>query len=111
RGDPQPLIVLDSFEHVESLGGYLRRALVPSLPRGAAVLIGSRRAPGPEWQARGGGGRVAGSGGGGGTVAERKPTGAGARCRLGPAARPGRGAAGARQGGAWRRAGGAAGGI
>ncbi len=52
RAEPQPLIVLDSFEHVESLGGYLRRALIPSLPRGAAVLIGSRRAPGPEWAPR-----------------------------------------------------------
>ena len=49
---PKPLIVIDSFEHVESLGGYLRRALVPSLPRGAAVLIGSRRAPGSEWAPR-----------------------------------------------------------
>lgn len=52
RADSKPLIVIDSFEHVESLGGYLRRALVPSLPRGAAVLIGSRRVPGPEWQPR-----------------------------------------------------------
>lgn len=52
RAEPKPLIVLDSFEHVESLGGYLRRALVPSLPPGAAVLIGSRRAPGPEWAPR-----------------------------------------------------------
>jgi hypothetical protein len=45
----RPLVVLDSFEHVEALGGYLRRVLVPALPEGAAVLIGSRRAPGPEW--------------------------------------------------------------
>jgi hypothetical protein len=52
RSDSKPLIVIDSFEHVESLGGYLRRALLPSLPVGAAVLIGSRRAPGPEWQPR-----------------------------------------------------------
>lgn len=52
RAEPQPLIVLDSFEHVEPLGGYLRRALIPSLPRGSAVLIGSRRAPGPEWAPR-----------------------------------------------------------
>jgi AAA ATPase-like protein len=52
----RPLIVLDSFEHVEALGGYLRRVLVPSLPPGAAVLIGSRRAPGPEWAPRDGGG-------------------------------------------------------
>lgn len=57
--DAKPLIVIDSFEHVESLGGYLRRALVPSLPRGAAVLIGSRRAPGPEWQPREDGGGFA----------------------------------------------------
>ncbi|HEY5332047.1 MAG TPA: ATP-binding protein, partial [Solirubrobacterales bacterium] len=47
------LIALDSFEHVEALGGYLRRALIPSLPTGAALLIASRRAPGPEWEPRG----------------------------------------------------------
>ena len=52
RTDPKPLLVIDSFEHVESLGGYLRRALIPSLPRAAAVLLGSRRAPGPEWAPR-----------------------------------------------------------
>jgi hypothetical protein len=51
----RPLIILDSFEHVEALGGYLRRALIPSLPAGAAVLIASRRAPGPEWEPRGAG--------------------------------------------------------
>jgi hypothetical protein len=45
----RPLVVLDSFEHVEALGGYLRRVLVPALPEGGAVLVGSRRAPGPEW--------------------------------------------------------------
>lgn len=52
-GDPaerkRPLVVLDSFEHVEVLGGYLRRVLMPALPAGAAVLIASRRASGPEW--------------------------------------------------------------
>ncbi len=47
------LVVLDSFEHVEALGGYLRRVLLPELPPGAAVLIASRRAPGPEWGPRG----------------------------------------------------------
>jgi len=50
---PRPLVVLDSFEHVEALGGYLRRVLVPSLPAGGAVLVASRRAPGPEWAPRG----------------------------------------------------------
>jgi AAA ATPase-like protein len=48
----RPLVVLDSFEHVEALGGYLRRVLLPALPPGAAVLIASRRAPGPEWARR-----------------------------------------------------------
>jgi hypothetical protein len=55
RERERPLIVLDSFEHVEALGGYLRRALIPSLAAGAAVLIASRRAPGPEWEPRGAG--------------------------------------------------------
>jgi hypothetical protein len=53
---PRPLVVIDSFEHVEALGGYLRRVLVPSLPAGGAVLIASRRAPGAEWAPRGGDG-------------------------------------------------------
>jgi hypothetical protein len=48
----RPLVVIDSFEHVEALGGYLRRVLLPALPPGAAVLIASRRAPGPEWAPR-----------------------------------------------------------
>ncbi|MBS1890961.1 MAG: hypothetical protein JST59_06695 [Actinobacteria bacterium] len=48
----RPLVVLDCFERVEALGGYLRRVLLPALPEGAAVLIASRRAPGPEWAAR-----------------------------------------------------------
>jgi hypothetical protein len=55
----RPLVVLDSFEHVEALGGYLRRVLVPSLPAGAAVLVASRRAPGPEWARRQGDGDFA----------------------------------------------------
>jgi hypothetical protein len=59
REHERPLVVLDSFEHVEALGGYLRRVLVPSLPPGAAVLIASRRAPGPEWEPRGGTGGFA----------------------------------------------------
>ncbi|MBS1888103.1 MAG: ATP-binding protein [Actinobacteria bacterium] len=50
------LVVLDSFERVEALGGYLRRVLLPALPAGAAVLIASRRSPGPEWAAREGAG-------------------------------------------------------
>lgn len=54
-----PLVVLDSFEHVEALGGYLRRVLLPALPAGAAVLIASRRAPGPEWAPRAGDGFLA----------------------------------------------------
>jgi hypothetical protein len=56
RAEPKPLIVIDNFESVSFLGGYLRRALVPSLPRGAAMMIGSRRAPGPEWAPREAGG-------------------------------------------------------
>jgi hypothetical protein len=50
--DGRPLVVLDGFEHVEALGGYLRRVLLPALPPGAAVLIASRRAPGPDWAPR-----------------------------------------------------------
>lgn len=48
----RPLVVLDCFERVEALGGYLRRVLLPTLPEDAAVLVASRRPPGPEWAAR-----------------------------------------------------------
>ncbi len=44
-----PLIVLDSYERISSLDGYLRRDLLPTLPDRALVLIAGRGEPDPGW--------------------------------------------------------------
>jgi hypothetical protein len=49
----RPLIVIDTFERMEALGGYLRRSVLPALPEKALVVICGRRAPGPEWREQG----------------------------------------------------------
>src|SRR5436305_1413603 len=49
RGDPQPLVVFDTFERVASLAGYLRRSLLPSLPESARVIVSGRGRPEDAW--------------------------------------------------------------
>jgi hypothetical protein len=44
-----PLILLDSYERMTALDGYLRRDLVPTLPDRALVLIAGRGDPDPGW--------------------------------------------------------------
>jgi hypothetical protein len=44
-----PLILLDSYERMTSLDGYLRRDLLPTLPDRALVLIAGRGEPDPGW--------------------------------------------------------------
>ncbi len=44
-----PLILLDSYERISALDGYLRRDLVPTLPDRALVLIAGRGEPDPGW--------------------------------------------------------------
>jgi hypothetical protein len=44
-----PLILLDSYEQISSLDGYLRRELLPTLPDRALVLIAGRGDPDPGW--------------------------------------------------------------
>ncbi|HXS64853.1 MAG TPA: AAA family ATPase [Streptosporangiaceae bacterium] len=44
-----PLILLDSYERMTSLDGYLRRDLLPTLPDRALVLIAGRGDPDPGW--------------------------------------------------------------
>ncbi len=44
-----PLILLDSYEHMTSLDGYLRRDLLPTLPDRAVVVIAGRSEPDPGW--------------------------------------------------------------
>jgi hypothetical protein len=49
RGDPKPLVVFDTFERVASLGGYLRRTVLPSLPESARVIVAGRGRPEDAW--------------------------------------------------------------
>lgn len=45
----RPLIVIDTFELVSSLEGYLRDVVVPELPERALVVISSRVRPSRSW--------------------------------------------------------------
>src|SRR3954467_9341462 len=45
----RPLILLDTFERIEAVGGWLRERMLPSLPAGAVVVLAGRRAPDPDW--------------------------------------------------------------
>lgn len=45
----RPLIVIDTFELVSSLEGYVRDVVVPDLPEHALVIIGSRLKPSRSW--------------------------------------------------------------
>lgn len=52
-GDAQqsdrPVILIDTYERMSGLDGYLRRTLLPSLPGNAVIVIAGRHAPEPEW--------------------------------------------------------------
>jgi hypothetical protein len=43
------LVVLDSYELVNSLDGHLRKVVLPELPETTIVLFGSRQPPSPGW--------------------------------------------------------------
>ena len=45
----RPLVLIDTYERMSALGGYLRSTLLPSLPAGAVVVVGGRDAPEPGW--------------------------------------------------------------
>jgi ketosteroid isomerase-like protein len=45
----RPLVVLDSFERIAGAGGYLRRAILPTLPEHCLVVIASRQPPDESW--------------------------------------------------------------
>jgi hypothetical protein len=53
RHHERPLVLVDTYERMTALDGYLRRGLLPSLPEGAVVVIAGRRAPDPAWFAGG----------------------------------------------------------
>ena len=45
----RPLIVLDSWERMSALGGWLRERLLPKLPERALVVLAGRNAPEEDW--------------------------------------------------------------
>jgi AAA ATPase domain len=53
RQEERPLIVLDSYERMTALGGYLRRSVLPSLPERAIVAVARRGPPEASWSAGG----------------------------------------------------------
>ncbi len=49
RTSKNPLVLIDTYERMAALDGYLRRGLIPSLPDRAVVVIAGRGAPDPGW--------------------------------------------------------------
>ena len=45
----RPLVLIDSYERMAALGGFLRRAVLPELPDATIVVIAGRRQPEPGW--------------------------------------------------------------
>jgi hypothetical protein len=46
---PRPLVLIDTYERMTALDGYLRRGLLPSLPEQSVVVIAGRKDPDPRW--------------------------------------------------------------
>ncbi len=53
RQAERPLLVLDTYERMQAIDGYLRRGLLPSMPERTVVLIAGRSAPDPGWRQAG----------------------------------------------------------
>jgi hypothetical protein len=45
----RPLVLIDTYERMTGLGGYLRRGLLPGLPATAVVVIAGRNPPEESW--------------------------------------------------------------
>ena len=53
RTSESPVVLLDTYERMTALSGYLRRGLLPSLPERALIVIAGRGAPDASWFAGG----------------------------------------------------------
>jgi hypothetical protein len=53
RSATKPLVLIDTYERMTALDGYLRRGLLPSLPDRSLVVIAGREAPDAGWFAGG----------------------------------------------------------
>jgi hypothetical protein len=49
RRTEQPLVLIDTYERMQALDGYLRRGLLPTLPARSVVVIAGRGAPDAAW--------------------------------------------------------------
>jgi hypothetical protein len=49
RDCERPVVLIDTYERMSALDGYLRRGLLPSLPAESVVVIAGRAAPDPGW--------------------------------------------------------------
>ncbi len=49
RNSEAPLVLIDTYERMTALDGYLRRGLLPSLPDRTVVVIAGRMPPDPAW--------------------------------------------------------------
>jgi hypothetical protein len=45
----RPLVVIDTYERMSALGGYLRSTLLPSLPEHAVIVVAGREPPEAGW--------------------------------------------------------------
>ncbi|MEJ7876019.1 MAG: ATP-binding protein [Solirubrobacterales bacterium] len=53
RAEARPLVVIDTFERISGLGGYLRTSVLPNLPERSLVIIAGRRPPEDAWHQAG----------------------------------------------------------
>lgn len=49
REEARPLVLIDTYERMTALDGYLRASVVPALPERALVVIAGREPPGRGW--------------------------------------------------------------
>jgi hypothetical protein len=49
QSSPRPLVLIDTYERMTALDGYLRRELLPGLPGEGLVVIAGRGAPDTAW--------------------------------------------------------------
>ncbi|MFB4271623.1 ATP-binding protein [Nonomuraea sp. GTA35] len=50
-GDERAVLIVDTFEHIQSLEGWLRERFLPRIPVGALVVVAGRFPPDLVWQA------------------------------------------------------------
>lgn len=58
RGQDRPVVLVDAYELLAPLDGWLRETLLPVLPGRAIVVLAGRNPPGPGWRADAGWGEL-----------------------------------------------------